>query len=230
MKKEFKKIRPLLWLIAIIVVFVGNAYGQTVKSICKYCKVDTTGGFISIEDTVLHNPYCNYEVLTAAHVAMAEKLKISRKGIAFYPSKLNACYDNSGDDRGHVISWEDLAYTMKTAMASYDLRRNLAPEPHLQNVGTKYASEQLGRQLATQYGSVIVYGGTTGSVGNTKGINEPKYYWTIIVTPHDYLCYLMPTTGAKIGKKFLNDPEIKMSEADLSKFLGFDPMQVIKAN
>lgn len=218
----------IVWLTLILLVIWGEGYGQNRPDVCKFCKEDTTGGYISIEDTITHNPVCNYELLTAEHVALSEKLKIPRKGVEFYPSKLNSEYDNSADDRGHILSWEDLAYSKRTALASYDLRRNLAPEPHLQNVGTKYASEQLGRQLATRYKAVKVYGGVLGSVGNTKGVNKPKYYWTIIITPKDTLCYYMPTTGNKIGRKFLNDPSIKVGYSAFKGLIGLDPIKIIK--
>ena len=156
------------------------------------CKIDTTGGYISIEDTVLHNPICNYELLTKAHLSGVEQ---NRDTIPFFPAQANRFYRGTGYSRGHCLPFEDLAYSPPTAKASMNLNRNLAPEPQNQNIGTELASENYERKLALQYDSVKVYVGTNGTYGNIHGINIPVYYWKVIIANGVYhFCYWMPTT------------------------------------
>ncbi len=196
--------------------------------VCPACVQDTTDGYVSIADTMKHNPICNYELLTAAHLQLVHALKIDRAGIPFFPHAIDVLYKNSGDSRGHVIPFEDLAYSLRTAVGSMNLRRNLARQPQDENIGTKYACEQLCRKLAMQYGSVKVYGGTFGSLSDERGLNKPEFYWTMVVTPGQTLIYWMPTTGQSIGFNSLNDLGIGISYTVLVKKLGFDPQKVIK--
>jgi len=218
-----------LFTIVLITLISGVLKAQTFPrpDVCKACVEDTTGGYISIEDTLLVNPVCNYEVLTRAHLSGIQQ---NRDTISFFPNNLKALYHLSGEAMGHCIPFQDLAYSPKTAKASMNLRRNVAPEPQPQNIGTKLATENHGRALTELlYGTVKIYCGTTGSVGSMKGINKPAVYWTVIVTPEDKYAYWMPVTGPKIGYEFLNDQEINIPYEQLVANLGFDPEKVIQA-
>lgn len=196
------------------------------QNLPKNCVKDTTGGYISIEDTLFHNPVCNYELLTNSHLITVHQLRIDRSKIPFYPSGVNGLYNKSGYSRGHVLPYEDLAWSQQTAAASMNLNRNLAPEPQNQNIGTELASEDTARTLAIQYGAVKIYAGTTQPFKvNMKGIAIPKAYWKVIVCPHITYCYWMPTTGSNIGYHSLGKCHILYSE--LVNVLGFDPIKLI---
>jgi DNA/RNA endonuclease G (NUC1) len=217
-------------LISLGLLFSAACFAQQTiprPDVCKACVMDTTGGYVSIDDTLIHNPICNYEHLTAAHLVLVHQLKLHRDTILFWPNAIHKLYNNCGDDAGHVIAFEDLAWSWRTAKASMNTKRNLAPQPHLENVGTKYACEQLTRALATQYGAVDAWGGTYGSVGNVKGINKPAIYWTVIVTPAGTKVFWMPTTGDKISLTDINDPAITITYQQLITYLGFDPERVL---
>lgn len=202
------------------------AVAQVRPDVCKYCFQDTTGGYTSIEDTVALNPICNYELLTKDHLTLTHKLKISRAKIPFFPNKIDSKYAGSGDSRGHAIPYEDLAYSKKTAKASMNLKRNLAPEPQAQNIGTELASENYQRLLADSLGFVKIWVGTWGTVGEVKGINKPSIYWKLIIEPNkEYHAYWMPTTGDKISYGSLKDCEITYTL--LVKNLGFDPLEIL---
>jgi len=188
------------------------------------CKVDTTGGYISIEDTVKLNPVCNYELLTATHLSQTHTVKINRAHIPFWPASIDSKYNKSGYSRGHVIPYEDLAYDSTSAKASMDLNRNLAPEPQAQNIGTELASENLERSLTLKYGSVKVYAGTWGTYGSVKGINIPFAYWKIISTLDGDLVYWMPTVG---DVKYSALESCKIDLNGLIDRLGFNPVEVI---
>jgi len=197
--------------------------------VCKFCQQDTSGGYTSIEDTILHNPICNYELLTNAHLLLTHSVKIARGGIPFFPSAMNTLYKGSGDSRGHCIPYEDLGYSLISATASMDLNRNLAPQPQNENIGTKLACENYTRAMALQFGSVKAYGGTFGTVGIMKGINKPSVYWTIIVEPNGTVeTYWMPTTGLLI--KYADLPACKITLNQLVLNLKFDPIKLIAKN
>lgn len=215
----------LLLLILIAATIIVSAQTVSRPDVCPACIEDTTGGYISIADTLKLNPICNFELLTAAH--LNNDVQQDRDSISFFPNRLDKLYKKSGDSRGHTIPFEDLAYSPITAKASMDLRRNLAPQPQAQNIGTKLATENYGRKLAKQYGSVKIYGGTFGHIGLMNGINKPAIYWTVIITPDATLVYWMPTTGDKIAYRFMNDPAITISYADLVNNLGFDPIKIL---
>lgn len=200
---------------------------QNRPDVCPACVQDTTGGYISIVDTMKWNPICNYELLTKEHLVLVHVRKIDRNKIHFFPHAMDDLYSGSGDSRGHVIPFEDLAWSPVTARASMDLRRNLAPEPQDQNVGTELHAEDRERGLADSIGAVKVYGGTVGSIGSVKGINKPEAYWKVIVTDHQWICYFMPTTGAHIAYADL-EPYCRVDYANLVRWIGIDPLKIIK--
>lgn len=209
--------------VAIIFLLSGICSKAQIPN-CEACKVDTTGGYISIADTVKINPVCNYELLTAAHLNQTHTVKISRQHIIFWPAIINSKYNKSGYSRGHVIPYEDLAYDSTCARASMDLRRNLAPEPQSQNIGTELHSENYARQLAAKYGSVEVYAGTWGTYGNVKGINIPFAYWKIIRSKEGDYIYWMPTIG---NVKYAALDSCRIELVDLENKIGFNPIVVI---
>jgi DNA/RNA endonuclease G (NUC1) len=185
--------------------------------------VDTTGGYISVFNDTLHNPICNYELLTKSRLKAVKTLKLERKTISFFPDKINKLYDGTSYSRGHVIPFEDLAYSETTAKASMNLNRNLAPQPQDENIGTKLACENRTRVLADSLGSVEVYGGTFGHYTSINGINAPVYYWTVIVADKVY-CYLMPTHTDVLYSDLY---KCKYEYKDLVKLIGFDPIDRI---
>jgi DNA/RNA endonuclease G (NUC1) len=219
MKRSF-----YLLILSISIVAPGITRAQQIgrPDVCKDCVQDTTGGYISIADTVKINPICNFEVLTAAHLAHKAE---DRDTISFFPNKLHALYAKTVFAQGHCIPFEDLAYSPATAKASMNLKRNVAPQPQPENIGTKKACETLCRNLAKKYGSVNVYGGTWGSLGLSNGTNIPAAYWTIVVLPHETQVYWMLTTGQYI--KYNDLPHCAISYNALIANLGFDPEKVI---
>lgn len=204
----------------IILILMFGLVGRVEGQVCKYCQIDTTGGYISIEDTILHNPACNYELLTKAH--LDNHSANSRDTIKFFPHKMDVLYKNSGYSRGHCLPFEDLGYSYVSAKASMNERRNLAPQPQNENIGTKLACEDTCRLLANQAGQSDVYGGTWGTYGVMKGINIPVAYWTIANVNHVLYCYWMPTHGDKIGYHDLKYCHISIE--DLETKLGFNPI------
>lgn len=213
--------KPLI-LFLLLPFFAG---AQNRPDVCKYCFQDTTGGYTSIEDTILHNPICNYELLTNHNLILVHQLKIDRSKIPFFPNSLDKLYVGSGDSRGHIISYEDLAWSLKSATASMNEKRNLAPQPQNENIGTKLACENYTRSLAIKYGYVKVYGGTSGTLGSMKGINKPQYYWTLIIAQGKPIAYLMPTTGPNI--KYADLQKCLVTYPQLVTNLGFDPEKVL---
>jgi DNA/RNA endonuclease G (NUC1) len=222
--KKTNKRLFILWVLLITVVFAANA--QKKSQLCSNCMIDTTGGgYISIEDTVKRNPILNYELLTGAHLVLTHQLKISRAKIPFFPHNIDVLYVGSGYSRGHVIPYEDLAWSPISAKASMNEKRNLAPQPQNENIGTKLACEDTCRLLATQYKSAKVYSGTWGSLGLMKGINKPQIYWTLVIANNQKYIYWMPTTGDKIGFHNLKDTHISFIQ--LTTNLGFDPTKIL---
>ena len=195
--------------------------GQTVL---PNCKVDTTGGYISEFDTVKHNPICNYEYLSAEHLILVHQLRIDRAKIPFFPASVDKLYNKSGDSRGHVIPYEDLAWSKETATASMNLNRNLAPEPQPQNIGTELAKEDTARTLATQNGYCQVWGGTYGTLGDMKGINKPAVYWAVLISGGKQYVYWMSLTG-DVDYHSLGNCHI--TYADLVSRLNFDPEKIV---
>lgn len=206
----------LSWVIVILMAL--SVHAQVLN-----CVKDTTGGYTSLFDTLKRNPICNYELLTKEHLTGIEQ---SRDTISFFPGKVDKLYNGSGYSGGHVMPFQDLAYSPLTAKASMNLNRNLAPEPQNQNVGTELASEAMERNLAKQYGSVEVYAGTYGTLGNMKGINIPAIYWKVIDFNAMRMVFWMPTTGDLIGYGHLKDTAIDYQ--NLVSRLGFDPEMVLK--
>jgi len=207
-------------ILPLLLIAFNFIHAQTLPN----CKVDTTGGYISIFDTIKYNPICNYELLTKAH--LDNHSANNRDTISFFPHKIDVLYKGSGYSRGHVIPFEDLAYSYISAKASMNEKRNLAPQPQNENIGTKLACEDTCRLLANQLGSVNVYGGTWGTYGSMKGINIPVAYWTIAIEPSGKtLVWWLPTHGAGIGYHDLHNCHIAYTE--LVKRIGFDPVKIV---
>lgn len=190
----------------------------------KFCVMDTTGGYTSIEDTLLWNPVCNYETLTAAHLNGAQ---LDRGKFSFFPNKMSVAYLHSGYAQGHCLPFDDFCYAAVPAKASMNLKRNLAPQPQNQNIGTKLACENVCRALAKEYGSVKVYSGTVGSLGRMGNINIPEAYWTVIITPNEWRCYYMPTTGDHIHYADL-EQYCRIDYQNLVQQIKIDPLKLIK--
>jgi len=221
MKKSLQYICRVIFLAIIICIgFYVNSEGQTLPN----CITDTTGGYISIFNPKTHNPICNYELLTNSHLIIVHQLKIDRAHIPFFPHSIDVLYSGSGDSRGHVIPFEDLAWSQATATASMDENRNLAPEPQSQNIGTELAKEDTARLLATQHIYCKVYGGTFGTLGDMKGINKPAVYWSVLISDGKTYVYWMSLTG-DVGFHTLGKCHIAYST--LVSRLGFDPVKVI---
>lgn len=208
----------IAWLI--VIGIASEAQAQYLPN----CVTDTTGGYISIFNPTLHNPICNYELLTAEHLATVHVLKIDRSKIPFFPHAIDVLYAHSGDSRGHCVPFEDLAWSQTSATASMDENRNLAPEPQNQNIGTELASENQERQIAEQFGYAKVYVGTWGTLGTMKGINKPAVYWKIISYNGGVFVYWMPLTG---NVNYHALASCAISYEQLVAKLGFDPIKLI---
>ncbi|ASU34432.1 DNA/RNA non-specific endonuclease [Mucilaginibacter xinganensis] len=207
-------------LIIFVLSGICSLHAQTLIN----CKVDTTGGYISVFDTVKYNPICNYEVLTKAH--LDNHSANNRDTISFFPHKIDVLYKKSGYSRGHCLPFEDLAYSYVSAKASMNEKRNLAPQPQNENIGTKLACEDTCRLLANQQGSIQVFGGTWGTYGSMKGINIPEAYWTMIIdSDNNAICWWLPTHGGKIGYHDLG--ACRITQESLEAKLGFEPPLVI---
>lgn len=207
-------------ILIILFAYCGVTMGQSLPN----CKVDTAGGYISIFDTIKNNPICNYELLTKAH--LDNHSSNNRDTISFFPHKMDVLYKGSGYSRGHCLPFEDLAYSYVSAKASMNEKRNLAPQPQNENIGTKLACEDTCRLLANQQGAIQVFGGTWGTYGSMKGINIPIAYWTMVIDEnHNALCWWLPTHGDKIGYHNLKDCRVTMGW--LQDKIGFEPTLII---
>lgn len=216
-------------------------YPSKKSPFCSSCKEWDNPYYKSIADTQRHMPLVTYYVYTKQHKQQQESLNLDRKGIysAWHPvtgqPNMADIYRQANKQAGieialgHCQAWILLAYTQEGAIFSDTYDFNEGMEYQGQNVGTEIATENRCRSLVDQVGEIQIWCGTFGSqrVFNYDGLNVtmPAYYWKILKYGNTIECYWMPN---KPEEKQALLPQRVVTLQQLTKNLGFNPMEVLK--
>lgn len=94
-------------------------------------------------------------------------------------------YSNSGYDRGHMAPAADMKWSAQAMRESFYMT-NMCPQNHSNNAGDWKDLEELGRDLAAQYGRVYICCGpvvtdTTLTIGTVRRIVVPQAFYKVLL-------------------------------------------------
>lgn len=94
-------------------------------------------------------------------------------------------YSNSGYDRGHMCPAADMKWSEQAMKESFYMT-NICPQNHNNNAGDWKDLEELGRNLATKYGTLYICCGpivtdTKTTIGTTRKIVVPQAFYKVLL-------------------------------------------------